>query len=199
MAYRDFKLSDIEAKFGITSQFKYFFDKEKIKKVMPSQLLLSNLADAELVPLTTEKALSERIISPVLAEIRRNNKDKIQLFSGEIINADMKQGLNGEIDFLFTRKPNAPDPQAPIVSVTEAKIGKLDKAIPQAAAQMIGARVFNKNHNEAIDTIYGTITDGNVWRFLLLEKNTILIDYSIYSISEMPILLGVFQEIVDFF
>jgi hypothetical protein len=199
MAYRDFKLIDLETKFGVTSNFVYLFDKTKIKKVLPSQLLLSNLEDAELVPLTTEKALSERVIAPVLAEIKRNNRDKIQLFSGEIINANSKEGLNGEIGFLFTRRPNAPEPQAPIISVTEAKIGRLDKAIPQAAAQMIGARVFNKNHNEPIETIYGTITDGNTWRFLKLEGNIIWIDNAKYSLAEMPILLGVFQEIVDFY
>ena len=199
MAYRDFKLIDLERKFGIRSDFTYLFQKTQVRKIEPSALLISNLEDAELVPLTTEKALSERVIAPVLAEVKRNNRNKIQLFSGEIINANSKEGLNGEIDFIFTRRPNAPEPQAPIISVTEAKIGKLDKAIPQAAAQMIGARVFNENNNEPISVIYGTITDGNTWRFMKLEGQTVWIDHAKYSLAEMPILLGIFQEIVDFY
>ena len=197
MAYKDFKLIDLEQKFGIRSDFKYLFQKTEVKKVEPSSLLMNNLADAELVPLTTEKALSERIIAPILAEVKRNNRDKIQLFSGEIINASAKDGLNGEIDFLFTRRPNAPEPQAPIISVTEAKIGRLDKAIPQAAAQMIGARFFNEKNHEPIQIIYGTITDGNTWRFMKLEEQTIWIDHAKYSLAELAVLLGVFQEIVD--
>jgi hypothetical protein len=197
MAYKDFKLIDLERNFGISSDFKYLFQKSEVKQIEPSFLLKSNLEDAELVPLTTEKALSERVIAPVLAEVKRNNRTKIQLFSGEIINANSKEGLNGEIDFIFTRRPNVPEPQAPIISVTEAKIGKLDKAIPQAAAQMIGARIFNQKNEEPISIIYGTITDGNTWRFMKLEDQIIWIDHAKYSLAEMPILLGIFQEIVD--
>ena len=197
MAYRDFKLTDIQQKFGIDTIFANIWEKETILEIEPSDFLKQSLKFADLIPLTTEKALSERLLAPILAEVKSRNADKIQIFSGETISADKSLGLNGEIDFLMVKKPYAPEPIAPIIAITEAKVGRLDKAIPQAAAQMIGARVFNQNYGEKIDLIYGVVTDGNSWRFLMLKENQVLVDNTRYSLTEINKILGIFQYIID--
>ena len=199
MAYKNFKEKQLKDDLGVTPKVVELFDTSKIPTVEPSPQLLRTLLEAQLITLSTEKALSERIISPVLAEVKKNNLTRIQIFSGEILNADAERGLNGEIDFIFTRLSDTISPQAPIICVTEAKIGRLDKAIPQASAQMVGARVFNKKNGDAVETIHGVITDGSVWRFLKLEGNTILIDKNQIFQNDLAKLLGVFQKIVDFY
>lgn len=197
MAYRAFKEKDLKDKFGIqfqTRRFDYL-----MKSIEPTQRLLDTLEDAPLMTLSSEKAVSEGIIAPVLREVKRLNPLLIQIFSGEIIIADASQGLNGEIDFIITKEKNSIEPQAPIICVTEAKIGRLDKAIPQAAAQMLGARVFNQKNGEQLDIIHGLITDGTSWRLLKLEGNIVFKDEKTYFTNDLPHLLGALQTVIDFY
>ncbi len=121
MAYRDFKFSDLEEKFGIKqSQKKLFPDSVEVLK--PSDWLTRTLAFyRENAVLTTEKAVSEALVFPILQEIKSKNKNKLQLFSGETLEADKIKGLNGECDFIFTKEPNTVYLKAPIIQVTEAK------------------------------------------------------------------------------
>ncbi len=198
MAYRDFKEKDLKEKFNIRQKIQPVFN-GIVPPISPSQRLLDALSDAKLITLSTEKAISERIVAPVLAEMKRRNPHIIQIFSGEIINADRSIGLNGEIDFIITRATDTIEPQAPILSVTEAKIGKIEKAIPQAASQMLGARVFNQANNESLDVIHGLITDGTSWLFLRLEGTTLTINDTLYYTNTLPDLIGGLQMIIDFY
>ena len=101
MAYRDFKMSDLTSKFGVQQQISApLFDRKTIALVEPSSYLKMAMDKAELFELSTEKAISERLVSPILAELKERNPRFVKLFSGEIINADFKAGLNGEIDFI---------------------------------------------------------------------------------------------------
>jgi hypothetical protein len=199
MAYRDLKMKDLKAKFGIREMGARLFDPTQITPIEPSAKLLSDLADAEFITLSTEKAVSERLVSPVLVEIAKLN-DFIQVFSGEIIVADKSQGLNGELDFLFARMPWTRKPENPLLCVTESKLGLINSGVDQAAAQMLGLRIFNQNngYNDEL-IIHGAVTDGTSWRFLKLEGTDLLLDRHVYSTEKLPLLLGVLQKIVDFY
>ena len=199
MAYRDFKEKDLREKFHLIQKIQPIFNGDVVAPVQPSQRLLDSLEDAKLITLSTEKALSERVVAPVLAELKRLNPDLIQIFSGEIINADKSVGLNGEIDFIITRATDTIEPQAPILSITEAKIGKVDKAIPQAASQMLGARVFNQNNHDDVTTIHGIVTDGTSWLLLKLEGLNLSINDKSYFTNDLPNLLGALQKIIAFY
>ena len=198
MAYRDFKRDDLKQKFGLQEIGTDIFDVTKIKLVQPSEKLKMDIADAQLINLSTEKAISERLVSPILAEIRRNNKD-FQIFSGEIITGDKKLGLNGEIDFIFAKTPITTKPDTPIFCVTESKIGRVIEAFPQATSQMLGVRLFNKNRNSDIEIIHSIVTDGTTWRIMKLEGNTVFVDQTNFSTQNLPVLLGVLQEVVYFY
>lgn len=199
MAYRDFKMEDLEAKFGIREIGKQIFDPSKVKRIEPSDKLVTDLLEARFITLSTEKAVSERLVAPVLVEIKKRNLEDIQIFSGEIIKADSKQGLNGEIDFIFSRTPETLKPKNPLLIVTESKLGLIDGSVNQAAAQMIGIRVFNEKRNYPKTIIYGSVTDGTTWRFLKLDDNNFYVDTNKFTIDNLPLLLGVLQEIVDFY
>lgn len=200
MAYKYFKWKTLKSEFGIERKRKNLFDQADIKLLPPSKLLVDILKRNALIPSATEKAMSENTIYNVLAEVKINNQDQIGFLSGEILNADIKRKLNGEIDFLFMNVPTEPTLNAPIISITESKFKQpFDSSWEQATAQMVGARVYNQKEGEPIDTIYGAVTDGNSWRFLLLEGSTIWIDLDLYSTNNLPLLLGVFQKVVDFY
>ena len=107
--------------------------------------------------------------------------------------------INGQIDFIFAKTPITTKPNTPIFCVTESKIGRVIEAFPQAIAQMLGVREFNKSHDKDIVTIHAIVTDGKTWRILKLLNQNALVDQTDYSTDNLPILLGVFQEIIDFY
>ena len=198
MAYRDFSMDDLVKKFGIQEVGVRLFDIKTVIRLEPSEKLKSDIGEADEINLSTEKAVSERLVAPVLVEIKKRN-DFIQIFSGEIITADKAQGLNGEIDFIYAKKPITSKPNTPLLCVTEAKLGFPSKAFPQACAQMLGLRLFNANKGHEIPIIHGIVTDGRIWRILKLEDLTLYVDLTEYSISDLPLLLGVLQKIMDFY
>lgn len=197
MAYRNFTFSKLEQDFGIKQARKSLFDIQFIPPVPPSDWLLTTMKRAKSMPLRSEKARSENLISPIIGEIRQLNLDTIEVFSGENLNADAKAKLNGEVDFIFVHYPQSAEIREPIFNVTEAKRGAVEDGWAQCAAQMYGARVFNKNRNNAVSDIYGAVSNGYDWQFLSLESDKIFIDDTTYTIDNLPQLLGLLQWIVD--
>lgn len=195
MAYRNFRFADLNQQFGIIQNTGELFP-DKPPFVEPSAFLLESLRLARSSPLTTEKAVSEALVFPILREIKLRNADTIELFSGENLDADRQQGLNGECDFIFTNTPGAVELQAPILTITEAKRGDIDnpRSLAQAAAQLWGAHVFNEKHGQPTETLYGFCTSGYEWVGLRLSGTTITIDTDRYAIQNLPQLLGVLQH-----
>jgi hypothetical protein len=200
MSYKSFKFSDLKEKFGISQKTKKLFH-EPIKPIQPSDLLISLLNLTKGMPLTTEKAVSEAIVLPILREIRNTNQDIIELFSGENLDAERANGLNGECDFIFAKAPGAIELTAPLIDVCEAKKGDIDnsRSLAKNAAQMIGARVFNQKKNLPYINIYGVCTNGYEWIFLYLEGDTVYIDIDRYYLNDLPQLLGIWQKVIDSF
>jgi hypothetical protein len=202
MAYRDFKFSDLQDKLGIRQSRKQLFPNLN-RFVEPSSWLVGTLAFyQENAVLSSEKAVSEALIFPILQEIKSRNKKKLQLFSGEILEADKQKGLNGECDFIFVRDAQTVYLKEPIIQVTEAKKNDMNdpRSLAQTAAQMVGARIFNEKTSEKpFRTIYGACTNGYEWIFLKLEEEFVYVDTDRYNLSNLPQLLGVLQTVVDFY
>lgn len=200
MAYRNFTFEDIETKLGVTQVSGSLFEGKTIEPVVISERIKEQVKIAFRTALTTEKAISERLVSPILLELQLMNEGKIELFSGENMIGDKKLGLNGECDFIMTRAPGSKYLKAPILNVTEAKKGDIDNpaSLAQNAAQMIGARMFNANKNYPEVTIYGSCTSGLEWVFLKLEKNQVIVDTRRYSVNQLEELIGILNYIVNF-
>ena len=196
MAYRQFTLDTLKEKFAIKKQNTKLF--KNIKKIKPTDILVKSIQRADELPLTTEKSKSEFLISPVLLELWSINDKKFTFFSGEQLNADKSKGLNGECDFLLSKVPSYTYVQAPIFTVVEAKNDIIQDGYGQCGAQMLGARIFNEKHKKTTTKkIYGCVSNGESWRFMLLENNDLHIDLGNYSINDLQELLGVLQYIVD--
>lgn len=197
MAYSNFSLGDLIKQFGLTLK-----DKNDLFANIPEVefseylnfTLNYNLRIAS--EINTEKSRSEMIIAPVLLELRRMLDDKISLFSGKEFNVDLEKGLNGACDFLISLSESQILIMAPVIAIVEAKKEDLIGGLGQCAAEMYAAQLFNQKEGNQIQTIYGVMTSGTVWRFLKLEGNALDVDVAEYYIKDVGKILGILSSLL---
>ena len=197
MAYNNFTVDMLIQQFGlrIETQANLFAG---AAPVLPSARLQETLA--ETVPLalevSTEKARSELIISPVLVEARRQFLGQISLFSGVDFTVDAEAGLAGVCDFLLSLSPLQLVVQAPVIAVVEAKNDNIKSGLGQCAAEMLAAQRFNARRGTETPTLYGVVTTGSAWRFLRLSGVEVVIDATEYHIEQLETILGILAFMV---
>ena len=196
MAYRDFTLADLRAKFGLENRVRRLFS--EVPPVTPSAKLQEELREAEGLPLRSEKARSEWLVAPILMELRSRNDKFFTIFSGDILIADEAQGLKGECDFIIAKDTGSFDVNYPILQMVEAKRNDVEAGVPQCAAQMLGAKLYNDKQKHPLNVIYGCVTTGDDWLFMKLQEQ-LLIDTRKYYLGNLAELLGVFQLIFDYY
>ncbi len=196
MPYSKFTLDLIEKRFGIQNQVVNLFLKSE--KLTPSERLTDALQTAQELPVRSEKAKSETIVFPILVELRNRNDKFFTIYSGDNLNVDESQELEGECDFILAKETGSFNINYPIFQLLEAKKNDTDLGIPQCAAQMIGARVFNEQKGIKLDNIYGCVTTGKDWIFMLLSDK-LYIDKRTYYLENIEELLGVFQQIINYY
>jgi hypothetical protein len=192
MSYSDFTFDKLQAEFDITMlDAQSLFDDVAPQSV--SERLQSFLRDyaALAVMIGTEKARSEFIIAPILAELKFTFKERLSLFSGTKFNVDSKRGLRGECDFILSRSPQQLSLTAPAVVIVEAKKEDIIAGIPQCLSEMIAAQQFNRARKNDIDVIYGAVTTGEAWRFLKLYEQTASVDSIQYPIQQLDKIFGI--------
>jgi hypothetical protein len=157
-----------------------------------SELLKENVPLAMAV--NTEKARSEFIIAPVLIELRKMLDHQISLFSGVELNVEPKKGLNGICDFIISASSRQLLLTAPIINVVEAKNENIKSGIPQCAAEMYAAQLFNTAKGMAAPYIYGVVTTGSSWKFMRLRGATVEIDVLEYFIDNINKIMGILLQ-----
>lgn len=164
-----------------------------IQPVIPTpllqEILIENVPWA--VAVGSEKARSEGIINPVLLEVKRQLGGQVGVFSGEEFNVDIAADLNGFCDFLVSRTSEQLYIKAPVLMLVEAKKEDIKPALGQCLAEMVAAQRFNASKGQEIETIYGVVTSGTVWRFLQLTKQVVSIDLTDYPLLPVDNVLGV--------
>lgn len=139
----------------------------------------------------SEKARSEYLIAPILMAVYEQSRDRANLFSGVEFSVNKKRGLSGFCDFIFTLAPRKITIQAPIISVVEAKKEDIPKGIPQCFAELVAAQIFNDAEGRPIETLYGIVTTGEVWKFLRLRGTEATIDTDDYFLNEPEKIVGI--------
>jgi len=191
MPYSKFTLSKAVEAFDLTIVEGTRFLPE-ISPVTPSSLRQDTLRETIpwAIAVSSEKARSEGIINPVLLEVKRQLQGQISVFSGEEFNGEPEAELAGYIDFLLSRSPEQLFIKAPAVILVSAKKEDLKPALGQCLAEMVAAQRFNRQKQQPISTIYGTVTSGTVWRFLKLEEQCASIDLTDYPLPPVEQILG---------
>ncbi|WP_413161363.1 hypothetical protein ACL6C3_22700 [Capilliphycus salinus ALCB114379] len=192
MSYSEFTLDRVVKTFNLTlsEQVNLFVE---IPEVECSSFLLQTLEYN--VPLalaiSTEKARSELIIAPILLELRRQLQDQISLFSGTEFNVAPELGLNGTCDFIISREREFLFLRSPVVTLVEAKKENINSGLGQCIAEMIAAQLFNEREGNQIQSIYGVVTSGNIWKFLKLNQQVISIDLVEYYLRDLTKIMGI--------
>ena len=197
MVYSDFTtIRQVEKQFGVRQVKKNIFT--DVKPTLPSSRLLEELQEAEELPLFSEKAKSELIIMPILKEVRRKNRT-FNIFSGYSFDVDKAQSLNGICDYILSSNIESIEIKSPIFCLVEAKNRTIEEGIGQAAAEMIAAKIFNKQDKNELPAVYGCVTTGTEWLFLLLEDEFLCIHTHRYYLNEtdLPKLLSILLYIVE--
>jgi hypothetical protein len=197
MSYSDFKDLESLKSLGITTieSVENLIASEPIE---PSLFLIEALK--RFVPLATaintEKARSEYIIAPIVSEIAFINS-QVSLFSGRNFNVDASRGLTGFCDFILTHNPNKLVIKAPVVVIVEAKNENINDGLAQCIASMYAAQIINqKNLEENIKAVYGSVTTGQVWRFLSIDNTQqVKVDLNERYLTPLNELLGILVAI----
>jgi hypothetical protein len=197
MPYNTFTLDRVRADFGITVQtgFDLF---GHIPPTPVSASLAETLQEQRPLALTvnTEKARSEWLIAPLLAEVWRRGRGRVALFSGVSFPVDPEADLTGVCDFILGRPPQLDYVTNPVMMITEAKNESIMGGLGQCAASMVAALRFNARRNSDIRTIYGCVTNGGEWKFLRLQDTTLDIDMQQYLIDTPDRILGIILHFV---
>lgn len=198
MSYSDFTSIAQLAPFGITS-ITTVNSVIPFTPVEPSQFLQDALT--RFIPIATaintEKARSEYLIAPILSELMATNS-QISLFSGRSFNVDPARGLNGFCDFILTQNPDRLTIKSPVAVIVEAKNENINDGIAQCIAEMVAARIVNQLEPHLLDhSIYGCVTTGQVWRFLVLTTaGEVQMDLRDRYLTPIDELLGVLIAMV---
>jgi hypothetical protein len=197
MAYSDFKLLEVQQKFGVTIEESmdlfHTVPESELPKTL-SSILTRYLPLA--LNLNTEKARSELLIAPFLTEFKLLHADTISLFSGLEFNVNEAQGLKGRCDYILSSNSQQLVLTAPICVLVEAKNENIVGGLGQCLAEMIAAQQFNLEQNHPRERVYGIVTTGIQWRFLQLERQLATVDSVEYSIQNPEKIFGILEHIV---
>lgn len=78
--------------------------------------------------------------------------------------------------------------------IIEAKNENIKGGLGQCMAAMLAAQIFNQQEGNEIQTIYGVVTTGDIWKFLKLEGTDLFVDLNNYYIKELNNILGILYQ-----
>ncbi len=194
MSYnKDFKnIGQVCEQFDFDIQKSVFIKRKKVKIAKYCFERLNEFFNTN-TSFSTETAICERLIFPVIYEIARLYE--LPVWSQATFNVDKKLKLVGTPDFIIAPAQKAAyDFKLPVVFLGEAKKNDFEKGWGQVGAEMLAAQIANiqkikeeLNKKEKVISnqeinkikniaIYGLVTDGKSWEFGKLEKKQFTID-----------------------
>jgi hypothetical protein len=196
MAYAEFDLRKAVDTFGLSKDEKtdLFRNVEPIEPSDSLRVWLDEFAKVAL-GVNSEKARSEFIIAPILAEMKRRSVGVVNVLPGVTFGVDQALGLTGFCDYLIARSPELYYVEAPIIAVVEAKKEDLVGGLGQCAAEMVAIQIFNEREGKPLPVVHGCVTSGSLWRFLRLTGKSLNIDPPEYSLRDAAKILGILVTI----
>ena len=189
MSYSTFSLEMVRKKFRLTLLLQPLF--EAVTPIAPSDFLKTALRRASDLAVISEKARAEFIVAPTLLEVREILQNAISIYSGVRFDVAPEEGLQGICDFIITRTPPFPTVQAPLMVMVEAKRNIVEEGLGQCAAEMIAAQRVNQEESPEQKIVYGCVTTGEIWQFLQLNGQELVIDPAKVYIEHIDRVLGI--------
>ncbi|NEO77719.1 hypothetical protein [Moorena sp. SIO4G3] len=130
----------------------------------------------------SEYAICETIIFPLLKEVYRQYRDKFTLWSHKAITYD--QQLTGIPDYILAKRSPLGKQifEKPYFVAVEAKKDDFIKGWGQCLAEMVAIQKIN---DQSEQTIFGIVSNGQLWQFGKLKGNLYTREINNYTISDL--------------
>jgi hypothetical protein len=197
MAFSDFDLKTAVQTFALSEErdTDLFAGVEPLEPSAFLRVWLEQFAPVAL-GMNSEKARSEFIIAPMLAEAKLRAGTIVNVLPGVALDVDREKGLAGFCDYLIARSPEIYYLQGPLVAIVEAKKENLVAGLGQCAAEMVAIRLFNEREGTPVAAVFGCVTSGSNWRFLKLEGARLFIDRPEYHLRDAATILGILAHVM---
>ena len=133
---------------------------------------------------TSEIAIGEQLIYPVLKEVWKNHfLAEFLLWSHPTFSVD--EQLTGTPDYLVAKRTRYDNALVgpPILVTIEAKKDNFEEGWGQCAAEMVAAKVTNGP--EFQQKIYGIVSNGDKWEFAYLHDNTFVKNIAFVDVLDL--------------
>ncbi len=131
---------------------------------------------------SSEYAICENLIYPVLKEVWKVYKEYFVLWSHHSFNYDEK--LNGFPEYILAQRSPLGKLvfDKPYLVIVEAKKDNFEQGWSQCLAEMIAAKKFNEQLEVVV---FGLVSNGDRWQFGKLEKDIFTKNKRFYSIQQL--------------
>lgn len=143
---------------------------------------------------SSEAAICESVIYPVLLQVWKNFLDTLFLYSHRSWTVD--EDLSGIPDYLITAisKYGPPIVGTPVLVAIEAKKDNFEEAWGQCAATMHAAQQTAENKNL---TIYGIVSNGEQWEFACIKDNMFIRNSDFFNILDLDKLYSALHFVLE--
>jgi len=141
---------------------------------------------------SSEASRSELIISPLLREIYKRHSKNYSFWIKKPIS--FNEVLSGTPDYIFSKRSALGKTvlETPIVIVVEAKKNDFEQGWGQCLAELVASQKINNNET---NSVYGVVTDGNLWQFGRLQEHLFTKNEKNYTIDNMQELFGALEHL----
>jgi hypothetical protein len=191
MAFTDYKtIAEVQEQFSIKYQAAEFVGINPVE-ISPTLVEELSFVAQYIDTRVSEFAIRETLIFPVLREVYRKYAEQFSLWSHRFIKYDER--LVGTPDYFVSKRSELGKTVLgkPLLLMTEAKKNDFDEGWAQCLAEMIAAQKLNGNEL----TIYGSVTDGQVWQFGKLERDVYTYNEKLFTLDDLAELLGAWDFI----
>ena len=126
----------------------------------------------------------------ILNIIKSVDLDKV-IYDEIEFNVDKEKGLVGYCDYLISFSKEQYFIRSPIMAIVEAKNENIKNGLGQCIAEMVASQIFNQQQGHDYNEIYGIVSTGTVWKFLILRENQVFIDSQEYYVNQIGVILAI--------
>ncbi|MDJ0557045.1 MAG: hypothetical protein QNJ68_21900 [Microcoleaceae cyanobacterium MO_207.B10] len=137
---------------------------------------------------SSEFAICENLIYPILKEVWKSYYDQLMLWSHETLIYDEK--LSGQPDYIVAELSPLGRIifDKPYFLVVEAKQDKFEEGWGQCLAELVAVQKIN---NDLEQTIFGIVSNGKFWEFGKLKRDVFTRNIISYTLGDLERLFAV--------
>jgi hypothetical protein len=200
MAFSQFKnIGDVAKNLHISVRNQTFIRLLPVVAVQQSLREKVRIVLEECLHRPSEAARCEMLISPVLYDIWLHYRKTLKLWSHTPL--EYNEMLTGTPDYLIAKESEYGFAVvgAPILVAVEAKQDNFENGWGQCAAEMLAIQKLNNAtlSDTAPHTVFGIVTNGEVWQFANLEQTTFTQEISAFNINDIDTLFGALSFIME--